>query len=109
MRHHVLRHPTRAAVHRDQLGEALRDFPSNTQFLTLYVDHESKAGLQSRIYNHVMARTHRDRSLAEIVWSVWAMCRASRNIFDKDSGGNARVRAVLAKAVASDRYVLRGS
>lgn len=106
IRCHVMRHPSRAAVYRDQLDSALSDFPASTLFHTLYIGHETKAGLRSRIYSHIMSRTHRTGSLVEILWSIWAMCGASQNIFDKDSGGNARVRAVLAKAVASDRYVI---
>ena len=104
MRRHVLRQPIKAAIYRDQLDNSLADFPSNTQFLTLYIDHERRAGLQTRVYSHILGRARKDASLVEIIWSIWAMCRVSRNIFDKDSGGNARVRAVLSKAVTSDRY-----
>lgn len=103
MRYHVSRHSVKAALHRDQLAKALIDLPSNTQLLTLYIDHEAKAGLQSRIYSQIMEKTRKDASLAEVLWSIWAICRVSRNILDSDSGGNSRVRAVLTKAVTSNR------
>lgn len=102
---HTSWHPTPAYLARSTLETAISHYPSNTQFHSLFVDNEIRAGLQSRIYAHLLQRSLTESSSELLLWRIWAMAKMSDNIYDPASGGHSRMRSLFSKALSTDSWV----
>ncbi|WVQ97651.1 hypothetical protein IAU59_004765 [Kwoniella sp. CBS 9459] len=105
---HASRHPSPPSLSRNTLELALRSFPNNTSFLSLYLHGE----LGSRVYGRVQRLIADLTSSSECgtvvhLWAVWAEAvSANRTFWDAGGGGAERVRLALDKGVnsTSGRY-----
>ena len=94
-------HPGPKAEFRQFLKHAIQEFPSNTQFLTAALWHQLQSGLRAPINDLIACLTEAEGALQSIIWSVWAEGISAIDLYAPGSGGAARVRATLRKALAS--------
>lgn len=100
---HSSRHATPAALSRDALETAVKSFPNNTMFLSLYLFGE----LGNRVYGRVQRLISRisnagDEGVVGHIWAVWAEAMsAHRTFWDQGGGGAERVRNALDKGINS--------
>lgn len=99
---HTTRQSTPAWLFREIVEDALRLFPQNTQFLSLYYWSQLRDKVHGRIQKHVTALTTGEVSLTGLLWSVWAEAHMSSRTFWQDDGAGAeRVRVVLSRGIAT--------
>ncbi|WVF70250.1 hypothetical protein IAT40_005039 [Kwoniella sp. CBS 6097] len=97
------RHSSPPSLSRDTLELALRTFPNNTSFLSLYLFGE----LGSRVYGRVQRlitdlSSSKDCGTMVHLWAVWAEAvSAHRTFWDAGGGGAERVRLALDRGVNS--------
>lgn len=92
----------RPVVWRELLDYCLLSFPSNTLFLTLYLQNESNARVYGRLQRllHERILGREETGPAVFLWAVWAEGQlAARTFWTIGKGGAERVRSIFDRAV----------
>jgi hypothetical protein len=99
---HSLRHPSPAAPARTALESSIKEFPNNTQFLSLYLWGELKGRVYGRLQRLGMDLARNQKSgIVGTLWLVWAEATSAHRSFWH--GGAERVRAALDTGINSEQ------
>lgn len=100
---HTSRHATPASLARDAVELAIRSFPNNTMFMSLYLWGEMGGRVYGRVQSLIsQLSTSTDAGVVGHIWAVWAEAfSAHRTFWDQGGGGAERVRQALGRAVMS--------